>query len=257
MVKSLSKALQVLKLFSDDKRELHINDIVAASGFHKSSIHRLLTTLEKEGFLERVAGNRGKYRLGIQMFLLGKISDPFHLLRSVARPCLEELVDITGETAHLCVEDQLQCLYIMRLDTPNIIRMVTRVGLRLPLHCTAVGKVLLSSMPEGQVDKLINERGMPPFTANTITVKEKLLSELAKIKRQGVAFDNEEREIGLRCIAAPLLNEHGETIAAISISGPSQRLTRKKLNVFSNHVRNAAHKISEKLGRHQNGSEPP
>ena len=206
--------------------------MIEATGFHKSSIQRLVKTLEEEGFLERVPAERTTFRLGLQMSVLGRAADPYNRLRAVARPALAKLVEKTGETAHLCVADQAQCLYIMKLDAPNIMRMVTRPGLRLPLHCTAVGKVLLGGMDEEGVDRAIHERGLPRYTPNTITDRQQLSKELERIRRDGLAVDREEREIGLRCIAAPVLDGRGRVIAAVSISGPAQRITRKVMPAF-------------------------
>ena len=248
MVKSLSKALKVLKLFSEEKNEWHLNELIEATGFHKSSIQRLVKTLEEEGFLERVPAERTTFRLGLQMFILGRMADPYNQLRAVARPSMEKLVAATGETSHLCVADQAQSLYIMKLDSPSIMRMVTRPGLRLPLHCTAIGKVLLSGMDESGVDDVIRERGLPRFTKNTVTARKDLLREIEKIRREGMAVDREEREIGLKCIAAPVYDNRARVIAAVSISGPAQRITKNVIPTFGTRVKEASAEISKRLG---------
>jgi DNA-binding IclR family transcriptional regulator len=248
MVKSLSKALKILRLFSEEQSEWRLNAMIEATGFHKSSIQRLVKTLEEEGFLERVPAERTTFRLGLQMFILGRTADPYNQLRAVARPSLEKLVETTGETAHLCVADQAQCLYIMKLDSPSIMRMVTRPGLRLPLHCTAVGKALLSGMNESEVTAVIRERGLPRFTKNTVTQRKDLMKELERIRREGMAVDEEEREIGLKCIAAPVFDSKAKLIAAVSISGPAQRITKRVIPTFGARVKEAGAEISKRLG---------
>jgi DNA-binding IclR family transcriptional regulator len=136
----------------------------------------------------------------------------------------------------------------MKLDSPSIMRMVTRPGLRLPLHCTAIGKVLLSGMDETGVDGVIRERGLPRFTKNTVTERKDLVKELEKIRREGMAVDREEREIGLKCIAAPILDSRARVIAAVSISGPAQRITKKVIPTFGARVKEAGIEISRRLG---------
>jgi len=247
-VKSLVKALRLLKLFSVSQPEWSISEIGAALGFHKSSIHRLLTTLEAEGFLERIKPPHNVFRLGPQVLRLGGVAIHLADIAKVVRPHLKRLVELTHETSHCCVEDDYQCFYIVKSDSLQSIRIVTHVGQRLPLHCTGVGKALLSGMSVEKIDKVILKRGLPGLTKNSITNRQRLLEELAQIRKQGVAYDREEFELGLRCIAAPIFGNTGKVVAAISIAGPIQRMTQKIMLKYSQYVKEAAVNISKELG---------
>jgi DNA-binding IclR family transcriptional regulator len=135
----------------------------------------------------------------------------------------------------------------IKVECSHSIKVVLRVGQRLPLHCSAVGKSLLSGMTIDQLNAVIQERGLPRFTKNTIVSKKALLSECKKIRREGLAFDNEEIEAGLRCIGAPITNGSERVVATISISGPTQRINREKLEFYAMHVKEAAKSISNML----------
>lgn len=247
MIKSLVKALQVLKLFSPEKDVWSVQEIGDALDFHKSSVQRIVTTLEAEGFLQRIDADRGVYKLGLQIFLLGRVAESLDL-REIALPILQDLTDLTRETTHLCVAQENECLYIAKIDSPNSIQMVTKIGTRLPLHSTAVGKTLLSGMPTEQVESVIGERGLERSTSNTITETDVLFEELASIRESGIAIDNEEREIGLKCVAAPVFDANGQVTASISISGPSTRVTPEIVPDYTRYVKEAAAAISRKLG---------
>lgn len=247
-VKSVVKALKILKMFEFSKPKWTVRELSDALGYHKSSIQRLTSTLETEGFIERSQDEKGSYQLGPQMRYLSNAAIQNVDLSQIARPFLERLSKLTQEVVHLCVVEQLQCYYIDKIDSPRSIRLVTHVGQRLPLHCTGVGKVLMSGMSPSDLDRVIHERGLPPFTANTITIRERLMEELKRIRYAGIAYDNEEFEIGLKCIAGPIINSQGEVVAAVSISGPTQRLSSRILDEFSTYVKEAAREISMKIG---------
>jgi len=247
-VKSLVKALSILKLFSPNKHEWNVKEMAEALGYHKSSIQRLVTTLEAQGFLERTHPTRSHYRLGPILLMLGNVAFQGVDLRLIARPHLERLVEQTHETAHLCVVDQSRCFYLDKIDSRQAIRISTYVGQRLPLHCSGVGKALLSGMTEEEIDRMIAKHGLPRFTDNTITSREALLEEIERIRERGVSFDNEEISVGLRCVAAPVRDAQGKVVAAVSVSGPVQRFSDEALNRFDVYVRDAAGTVSEKLG---------
>jgi IclR family transcriptional regulator, KDG regulon repressor len=247
-VKSLVKALKIVKLFTPAKIEWSVGEIVEELGYHKSSVQRLVTTLTAEGFLERIRPKAGVFKLGPMLLMLGNVASQSTDLRRVARPFLRRLVEQTQETSHLCVVDQSMCYYLDKIDSQQAIRLSTYVGQRLHLHCSGVGKALLSGMNEEEVDRVIAERGLPRFTIHTITDREHLLRELASIREKGLSLDDEEYEVGLRCVAAPVLDNRGRVVAAISISGPAQRLTAQALDRFGVYVKEAAHEVSANLG---------
>ena len=247
-IKSLVKALEILKLYRPGKNEWSVGEMVEELGYHKSSVQRVVTTLESHGFLERPQPTRSRFILGPMTLMLGNVASESVDLRSVARPHLQRLVDDTGETGHLCVVDQAQCYYLDKIDSSKAVRIATYVGQRLPLHCSAVGKTLLSGMSPEEVDRVIAESGLPRFTATTITEKDRLVEELDAIRERGWAYDNEEYEMGLRCVAAPVIGSNRRVVAAISVAGPVQRLSMDQLEGFAASVAETAARVSARLG---------
>jgi DNA-binding IclR family transcriptional regulator len=247
-IKSLVKTLKLLKLFTPQCNVWTAEDMVATLGFHKSSVQRILATLTEEGFLTKVAPRRSEYRLGPDILFLGNVAEMSLDLRSVARPIMLDLVDRAQETCYLCVADRDQCLYVDKVECSQPIRIVNQVGQRNPLHCTGVGKALMSGMSEDAIDRLIATRGLRAHTRNSITHRESLLRELDGIRRDGVAFDNEELNPGVKCVAAPIKNSSGSVVAAISLSGPTQRFTPSAIRRFEKDIKAASLAISRAIG---------
>ncbi|TDT51031.1 IclR family transcriptional regulator [Fonticella tunisiensis] len=247
LIQSVDRALQILECFSRENRELGVTEISKYLGLHKSTTFGLLSTLESRGYVEQNLDN-GKYRLGLKLFELGNLVHEGLDLRKQAYPFLKELVDKYQETVHLVVNDRGEAVYIDKVEGPGAIRMYSQVGKRPPMYCTGVGKAILAYMPDKEVDRILFEKGLRPFTPNTITDVDKLKAHLAEIREQGYSFDNEEIEIGLRCVAAPIKNHKGEVIAAISVAGPSTRMTWEKMNILAISVKEAAVNISRRMG---------
>lgn len=247
-IKSLVKTLRLLKLFSPQHSVWTAEDMVSSLKYHKSSVQRILATLEKEGFLARVAPRRSEYRLGPEMLFLGNVADLSLDLRSVARPAMTSLVERVQETSYLCVADQNQCLYIEKVECSQPIRIINQVGQRNPMHCTGVGKVLMSGMTDEDVDLLIKTRGLKSHTLHTTTDPKRLKRELEAVRRRGIALDNEELDLGVKCVAAPIKDRTGTVVAAISLSGPAQRFTPAAIRRFEKEIKQAATEISRTLG---------
>jgi DNA-binding IclR family transcriptional regulator len=173
----------------------------------------------------------------------------------VAEPILRELAEKTGETAYMVVLDGSEVVYIEKIESQQLtggLKMASKVGSRNPLHSCAVGKTLLSFFPEQELDRLIREKGLSRRTVNTITEPEKLKEQLRVVRTQGYAVDDEENEEGIRCLAAPVFDEKGRPVAAISVSGPAFRVTKKVLQqVLRKEVTEAAKEISRKMGFRQ------
>lgn len=247
-IKSLAKSLRLLKLFSPQRREWGAEEMAAALKFHKSSVQRILATLEQEGFITRTRRHRTEYRLGPEIFFLGNLAEMGPDLRSAARPTMEALVERVAETCYLCVADQDQCLYIERVECSQPIRIINHVGQRNPLHCTGVGKALMSGMTDAEVDRLIAARGLAAHTRHSITDPAALKRELAAIRACGIARDEEELNPGVKCVAAPIRDSSGSVVASISLSGPTQRFTPAAVRRFEKEIRDAAMEISMSLG---------
>jgi DNA-binding IclR family transcriptional regulator len=247
-IKSLVKTLRLLKLFSPQRNVWTAEDIIAALGYHKSSVQRILATLETEGFLSRVAPRRSEYRLGPDVLFLGNVAEMSLELRSLARPIMMDLVRRAQETCYLCVPDQDQCLYVEKVECSQPIRIINQVGQRNPMHCTGVGKALLSGMTDEAIGRLIETRGLAPHTPHSITDRKRLGQELDGIRRSGIALDNEELNVGVKCVAAPIKDSAGKVVAALSLSGPKQRFTPAAIARFEKEVKEASAEISRALG---------
>lgn len=250
-IRLLERVITILDCFQDDKSRLGITEISKRVGLHKSTVHRLLEALASHRLLRQDSGT-DKYSLGMKLFELGSRAAGCFDVREHSMPVLEQLVAETGETAHLCVLDDNQVLYIEKFESAKTIRMPSRVGQRNPCHCTAVGKILLAYRPDA-LDCLLESGPLKQYTRNTISEPAKLRQELAWIRRVGYSIDNEEIEVGLKCVGAPVRNHAGEVIAAISIAGPNFRVTTDKLAALSDSVKKAANTLSEKMGYRTTG----
>lgn len=243
---SVANALRLIKAFSDEEYEIGISGLAKRLGLAKSTVHRLASTLCEDGMLEQNAED-GKYRLGLALFEVGALVRRKMDFTAEARPYLRSLMAKTGETVHLAVLDHGSVLYIITHESRQAIRMSGNVGTRAPVHSTAVGKALLAFQPEEVIDRVV-ARGLPASTPNTITDAKALRRELAAVRSRGSAVDDEESELGLRSIAAPIRNDAGSVVASISIAGPVHRVARKALLGWSRELVDAADAISQRLG---------
>jgi IclR family KDG regulon transcriptional repressor len=243
---SVANAIRLTKAFSEQEYEMGISALANRLGLAKSTVHRLASTLVEYDILEQ---NResGKYRLGLALFELGTLVRRKMDTASESRAQMYQLVQSTGETVQLAVLDHLSVLYIRILESRQAVRMSSIAGSRAPAHCTSVGKVLLAHQPADVVKQII-DCGLPRYTEHTITSPDLLMEELASVRVKGYAIDDEEIEVGLRCIAAPVRNHSGSVIAAISVAAPVQRMSKKNLQTTVPTVTAAAESISRRLG---------
>src|SRR5688572_4762786 len=243
---SVANSIRLTKAFSENEYEMGISALAGRLGLAKSTVHRLATTLVEYDILEQ---NResGKYRLGLALFELGTLVRRKMDIVSESRQHMHSLLETTGETVQLAVLDHLSVLYIRILESRQAVRMSSTVGSRAPAHCTSVGKALLAFQPPEVANQVI-ENGLRRYTANTITTAEGLTQELAAVRARGYAIDDEESEVGLRCVAAPIRDHSGLVVAAISVSAPVQRMTKKSLQTAVPTVVSAADAISRRLG---------
>jgi DNA-binding IclR family transcriptional regulator len=202
--------------------------------------------LERHHMVERTAG--GKFRLGLRLFDFGNRAIEQYDLRDRAQPHLRRLVSDTEETAHLALLEAARVIYIDKIEPTRAVRMITRVGASNPVHCTAVGKAILAFLPEDRVNDIIRRTRFERFTTRTISNEDALRIEIDKTRRRGYAVDDEELEEGLRCIAVPILDAQRLPVAAVSISGPSFRVTAQKLPSIANHLLQCVRGISADMG---------
>lgn len=243
---SVANAIRLIKTFSDSEYEIGISELSKRLHLPKSSVHRLATTLADSGMLEQ-NDETGKYRLGLVMFELGSLVRRKMDFSSTAKPELMTLREKTGETVHMTVLGATSVIYINTLESTKSVRMTLDVGMRKPAYCTAEGKVLLA-FKSPEVAEAIVSFGLPERTPKTITDPATFQKELANVRSRGYAIDDEECEVGLRCIAAPVRDHYGNVIAAISVAGPSQRMTKKILESYAAEVVESADVISKRLG---------
>lgn len=221
-IKVLEKALAALELFDQPGLELTAAEIARRLGTSKATAFRILSVLEDASYLERVR-EAGGYRLGYMLHRLGSLVEGSAVIQRRVRPFLEELKQQCDETVHLVVLHKGEALYLDKIEGRKAIRVVSRIGMTLPAHCSGVGKALLAYLPEDEVEEIIRAKGLERFTPNTITDREALAAELRLVRRNGYAVDNEEIELGLKCVAAPVRDASGCVVAAVSISGPKFR----------------------------------
>ncbi len=243
---SVANAMRLIKIFSDENSEIGISDLAKHLGLAKSTAHRLAATLVEEGMLEQNAHD-GKYRLGLALFELGSLVRRQMDITAEAKPFLKALAADTGETLHLAVLDRQAVLYINIIESQRAIRMGYKIGTRAPLHCTAVGKVLIAFEPQEVIEAAI-AHGLPRRTDGTITNPHAFRLELEAVRTRGYALEDEEIETGLRSIAAAVRNYSGRVIAAIGIAGPAHRMTKKVLLSYVRNLVDAADAVSLRLG---------
>lgn len=250
----LEKAIRVLSCFDGDRTQWGVTELSRELKINKSTVSKILSTFENHHILAKNSENR-KYRLGLRLFEFGSLVAEQMDLQKVAYPYMEELNRKAKETVHLVVMDDFEIVYINKVESSQSLRIVTRVGGRLPAYCTGVGKVLLAALPPEELDLFLKKNRLKKFTPNTITDREKLKEALARIRDQGYALDNEEFSQGLMCVAAPIFNYSQREIGAISISGPTHRIVEKNLEDLIPLVKSTAHQISRHLGYNEHGEE--
>ena len=256
LVQTIERVALIFDILGMAPKGISVGELSDKTGFPKGTSHRLLSSLAYFDYVRQDPVTKN-YQLGFKLVeignrLLGNID-----FRAVARPFLIHLAEQTKETVHMVILDRNEALYIDKVDSSEHrsgLRMVSMLGSRLPAHCSAVGKVLLAHLAEPALAEVIGKKGLPERTRNTITDFDRLQTHLKKVLAQGYAFDNEENEIGIRCVAAPIRNESGKVIAAVSISVPALRIAKTTLQTtLKDQVVETAANISRKLGYRPTG----
>lgn len=245
-VRAVERALQILNSFDDEHPERGISEISEVVGLHKATTHRILTTMLNLGFIERSADGQ-KYRLGIQMIDLGfKVLRRMDLRRE-SIPFMHRFIEEWDEAIDLSVFQNKEVLYVEVLQSHQTLTIAAAVGQRLPAHCTATGKLFLAFSPEKEVLSILDNT-LRSYTINTMTSPEKLMQELAQVRKKGYSMDHEEYEDGIRAVAAPIRNYTGIVIAAISVPGPVSRMSDERMEQISKVLCEYATMISRRLG---------
>jgi IclR family transcriptional regulator, KDG regulon repressor len=247
MVQSLDRALSILDLFIKEQKPLGVTEISNRLDLHKSSVHRLLATLQTRGYVERDKTGE-KYWVGQTTFELGALYINTTSLVDESKPFMQQLVDELGLRAHLAVIYDGMVIYLKHVEPSISVRLDNLLGERTYVHCSALGKCLVAWKSEGLIIKILNTHEMRPRTPNTIRTPAAFLHELEKVRQQGYALDDQEAELGVRCIAAPIWNYTGEVVAAISINGLAETIVLDKLDEWAATVKRYANAISVRLG---------
>ncbi|RIK43623.1 MAG: IclR family transcriptional regulator [Chloroflexi bacterium] len=246
MIGSVLKAIDILRLFSAEEPRLGLAEISARLGLPKTTAHSLLNTLVTRHLVEKT--DDGRYALGAEIIALTQAVRINIELRDLAAPLLRELSDACRESVYLAVLDGTFCLYIYAVESPRRLRARTAVGDRAHLHCTAVGKAMLSCLQPAEVARIVSQAGLPRFTAATITDGRQLQDELEQTHARGYALDRGEHEAGTYCVGAPIFSRRGQVIAACSVAGVDPAIVNGKLPDYSTHVLFTAQEISRYLG---------
>jgi DNA-binding IclR family transcriptional regulator len=247
-IKILDKSLDILENFYKKDSTLTITELSEILKTYPSTIHRVLETLKYRGYVEQDPVSK-KYFLGLKLVELGKYKMNKLDLAKIAYPFLNEIVDQFNENAYLCVYSNEKVLYLEKVESTHMVTMSTHIGATAPLHCTALGKILLTSLSKEELNKILSKSKLKRFTEKTITNKKLLKAEINKVKMQGFAFDFSEYEKDVCCMATSILDYQGKIIGAISVSLPNYRLDSKTtLNNIKEVVIQKGKEISAKMG---------
>ena len=246
-VQCVDRALLIIETLAEDDEGYRLSDLAVRTGLSTSTVHRLLTTLEKRRFVQ-FDRYESKWHVGAQCFAVGATFTRRRNFAAQAMPYLRKLRDLTRETANLAVVDDESIIVLTRIESREIMRSLTKVGGRVAMVASGVGKAVLATYSDEDVNAIICRQGMPRLTEKSIVRPSELFRELEAIRRQGYAVDDEEARMGLRCVAAVVYNHCGEPLAAISVSGMTSRLTDERLPALGRIVREVAAELTVALG---------
>lgn len=247
LINSILRASNILRCFLEGNTHYKVSELARQLGLDRSTTYRLLLSLEKCSFVEKNK-KTGEYSLGLGVFEIGNAYLKQTDFIQASKPVMAGIAAKVMETVHLAVLSGTEIVYVDKVDSPRTLGVMSKIGQRGPLHSTALGKVLLAFQPEAESSRIIRQIKLKPLTANTISSKTKLTAELRKVRKRGYAFDFRESEQGVECIAAPIRNHLGDTIAALSISGPQRKMKTPQEKEFVRLVVEAAALISSRLG---------
>lgn len=246
-VQVLGRAVAILNHLAQSDSGLSLTEVAKAVGLAGSTAHRLLTSLEAERYV-RFDGETRLWSIGVQAFVAGAGFLKTRNVVQMARPHMRTLMERSGETVNLAIEEAGAAVYLGQVECREMMRSFARLGARVPLHSSGVGKALLSGLADADRDRLLARTGLPGATPRTITDLAALRADLEAARARGYAVDDEEHAVGLRCVAAPVFNEHGDPACAVSLSGPKARITDERMAVLGGMVAETASRIMAEIG---------
>jgi DNA-binding IclR family transcriptional regulator len=246
-VRVLHKTLDILETVKSRESGYRLADLARAVELPKATVYRILTTLEGRGYLDR--GADGSYRIARKLFDMQRPVSVEQILNRVAQPVMERLVASCKETVNLGILDAGEVVVINTVESPQAVRMSSKIGNRRHLHSTALGKVFLAGLPQKEFLRLIRLKGMPKLTPHTLTAKADVVAEIERVARQGYALDNQENEIEGRCCGAPIVGPGGRVVGALSISGPVFRMDLARAKSLVPELKDRCGEIAAAVGR--------
>ena len=246
-VQSISRALSLLDAVANIGRGAPLSDLAKTVGLPASTAHRLLSSLEGEGFV-RQDRERGLWFVGVKAFAIGTAFLQSRDFVAISRPVMHDLMERSGESVNLGVRDNLEMVFLAQVECGAVMRALARPGGRAPMHCSGLGKAMLAALPDSEIEMLLGQLDLLRFTEKTLTERDAVIRDIAAARARGFAVDDEEFALGLRCVASILHDETGEPLAAVSLSGPSARVTTQRVNELGERVAKAAAEITRALG---------
>jgi len=244
-IQVLERAMRLLSSFDHNHPEMGVTDLACELDLPKPTVYRILSTMESGGFVQQ--STNGKYRLGFRLAELGLLALNQISLRREALPYLRELIEECQETVDLAVFEGGEMVYLEVIESPQPVKIAARAGRRLPAHCTASGKAYLAYASDEVVAEALS-RGMECYTPSTIDDPEDFLEELRLVRERGYSVSEEEYEVGIKAVAAPVMGREGQPVAVIAIAGPAYRLPEERVAELGEAVRRATRGLSEHLG---------
>ena len=251
LVPAVTRALNILELFLDGDGTLSAPEITRKLQLPRTTVHELVTTLTARSYLTPVPGQPGRYRLGVRTYQLGSRYAEQLDLATEGQQVARRVAETCDETVHVAILEDTDVIYIAKVDSTHAVRMVSAAGRRLPAHCTAVGKMLLASLPAEELDARLpdgEDATLPALTENSLTSPTELRAALAEIRRRGVAVEERESNPDVSCVAAPVRDRSGRVVAALSISVPMIRWSEQRRAELEELAVKGADDLSERLG---------
>ena len=246
-VQSLTRGLSLLEALARAEGGLTLTDLAQRVQLAPSTTHRLLATLEKMGYVYQ-GGELGRWYIGLQAFTVGTSFLANRDFVAQSHPYMRRLMEQSGETANLGIIDGTEAVFIDQVQCREMMRTIVKLGSRVPLHASGVGKAIFAALPDDQIDAILKVKGLPRITANTITSPETMWASVRVIRQRGWSFDDEEHALGTRCVAAPIYDEHADVLGAISLAGPSSRLPDERIKQLGPVVAHTAEELTHRLG---------
>lgn len=246
-VPAVERALAVLEILSDSRRGFSISEMARRLKVPKSSTHLILTTLERQGYLLKNPQSR-KYSVSLKLVSLARVALDGFELRQRAMPFLLSLAADTALTVHMAVLEGSEAVLIERLESPGLVKLNTWIGQRMHINCTALGKALVAFLPEEEFKRTFQARRLIKHNQNTISSAARLREELIRVRSLGYAVDDEEEEVGVRCVGAPIFERNGKVAAAVSVAGTTVQIPERQVTVLAKSVQETASRISRELG---------